>query len=66
VVFKSGVPIVLSQRTGNDASPVAALYLNPYLEADALGELVDARVICLYDGDTAHVIDSGVTLFEWP
>lgn len=63
--FESGKPVVLTDRTGMPP-PLAALRLSPAIDKGATSALDDARVICLYEGDTAKVIDCGAILFEWP
>lgn len=63
--FDAGVATVLTERTGMPP-PLAALRLSPAVDKGQTSPLDDARVICLYDGDTAKVIDSGAILFSWP
>lgn len=63
--FDAGVATVLTERTGMPP-PLAALRLSPAIDKGATSALDDARVICLYEGDSMKVIDCGAILFEWP
>lgn len=64
-LFESGEATVLTERAGMPP-PLAALRLSSPVDKGLTSPLDDARVICLYDGDTVKVIDSGAILFSWP
>lgn len=64
-LFESGEATVLTERAGMPP-PLAALRLSSPVDKGLTLPLDDARVICLYEGDTAKVIDCGAILFEWP
>ncbi len=64
-LFEGGDAVVLTERTGMPP-PLAAIRLSPPVDKGKTSALDDARVICLYDGDTVKVIDSGAILFSWP
>ncbi|WP_368750140.1 hypothetical protein [Klebsiella aerogenes] len=66
VMMVDGVPRVLTTRDPSLSYPSAAVYLSQRVDVLSSDSFGDARIICLYEGDSAHVIDSGVTLFEWP
>lgn len=64
-LFESGEATVLTERAGMPP-PLAALRLSSPVDKGLTSPLDDARVVCLYEGDTAKVIDCGAILFEWP
>jgi hypothetical protein len=58
-------------RQHQQHQPVAVLKIDAYRNepGDGAGDKTYAattRIICFYEGDTAHVLDCGTTLFEFP